>query len=111
MTMPMTEIKTALDATGLPFAHFAWQKNAVEARTDHGVYAEDDELALYANNGQVERILQGTIDYYTRDDTGGPKATIETQLDAAGIMYRIESIEFEQDTGFIHYEWIFEVLE
>lgn len=100
----------ALDSTGFSFAHFGWAKGAKEARADHGVYAEDDELALYANNAHAERVLQGTIDYYTRDDSGTPKATIEAALDEYGVPHRLESIQFEDDTGFIHYEWVFEVV-
>lgn len=100
----------ALNSTGLPFAHFAWAKDAPETRQDHGVYAEDDELALYANNQHAERVLQGTVDYYTRDDSGTPKTTIEAALDLYAVPYRMESIQFEDDTGYIHYEWVFEVV-
>lgn len=107
--MTWSNLITALDSTKLPFAHFAWVKNAPELRSDHGVYAEDDELTLYANNARAERVMQGTIDYYTRDDSGAPKGTVEAALDAYKVPYHLNSIQFEEDTGFIHYEWIFEV--
>ena len=108
--MTRAALKQALDSTNLPFAHFGWAKNAAELRADHGVYAEDDELALFANNGHGERVEQGTIDYYTRDDSGTPKTTIEDALDSYGVPYYLSSIQFEDDTGFVHYEWVYEVL-
>ena len=102
----MNELKDALSATGYKFAHFGWSKAPAG---DYGVYAEDNEIALYANNAHAERVTEGTIDYFTRDDSGTPKTTIEAKLDAANIMYRLESIQFEDETGYIHYEWVFEI--
>lgn len=105
-----TDLIAALTATGYKFAHYGWAKNAPETKRDYGVYGEDDEIALYADNKRAEAVLQGTIDYYTRDDSGTPKSTIETALDSYNIPYRVESIQFENDTGYIHYEWVFEVV-
>lgn len=108
------DLISALNATGLPFAHFAWSSTPsalAVINNDHGVYAEDDEIALYADNKRAEVVTQGTIDYFTRDDSGVPKRDIEAALDAHNVPYRLESIQFENDTGFIHYEWVFEVLK
>ena len=103
----------ALKETRLPFAHFAWSAApgaSALINEDHGIYAEDDEIALYADNGRAETVLQGTIDYFTRDDSGRPKQIIEAALDRHKIPYRAESIQYENDTGFIHYEWVWEVV-
>ena len=54
-------------------------------------------------------MLQGTVDYFTRDDSGTPKTTVETALDGAGIAWYLNSVQLEEDTGYIHYEWVFEV--
>lgn len=103
----MDELITALTETGYSFAHFGWSK---APDGDYGVYAEDDQLALYADNKPVEKVLQGTIDYFTRDDSGKPMSVIEGKLEKYNVPYRMESIQFEPDTGYIHYEWVFEVL-
>lgn len=111
--MPDTTIfdglKTALASTGYKFAHYAWRKGARELLTDHGVWGEDNELSLYANNVHGEMVMQGTVDYYTRDDSDSPRTTIEAALTTYGIPWRLNGIQFENDTGFIHYEWVFEV--
>ena len=108
--MLLQTLKTALDSTGLPFAHYAWAKSASELRKDHGVYAEDGANDLYAGNVHLEKAIQGTIDYYTRDDSGTPQTIIENALNNGEIAWYLNSIQFEEDTGFIHYEWVFEVL-
>lgn len=104
----LDDLKTALDRTELPFAHFGWSKAPAG---DYGVYAEDGSNDLEANNLHAERIIEGTVDYFTRDDTGAPKATIEAALEASGCAWRLESVQFEDDTGFIHFEWVFQTQE
>ena len=106
--MSLLTLKNALAATGLPFAHYAWAHDAYERRIDHGVYAEDGANDLEAGDIHAEKAIQGTIDYYTRDDSGAPQTTIETALNNGQIAWYLNSIQFEDDTGFIHYEWVFE---
>jgi hypothetical protein len=101
----MDELITALTTTGYSFQHFGWSKAPTG---DYGVYAEDGANDLIANGKHTERILQGTIDYYSRDDSGAPKTTIETALDGAGIAWYLSSVQLESDTGYIHYEWVWE---
>lgn len=101
-------IKQALDSTGLPFAHYGWAKNARELAHDYGVWAEDSEDALFADNKHAERMIEGTIDYFTRDPSGAPMATIEAALNTVPIAWYLNSIQFEDDTGYIHYEWVWQ---
>ena len=101
----MDEMITALTATGYSFAHFGW---STAPEGDYGVYAEDGANDLIANGRHTERILQGTVDYFTRDDSGAPKTAIETALDGAGIAWYLNSVQLESDTGYIHYEWVWE---
>lgn len=107
--MSLQTLKTALDSTRLPFAHYAWSKNANELKHDYGVWAEDGANDLIADDIHTEGVIQGTVDYYTRDDSGTPKATIEAALNTGEIAWYLNSIQFEDDTGYIHYEWVFEV--
>ena len=103
-------LRAALEATGYSFAHFGWAKEAMERKRDHGVYAEDGANDFEAGNHHTERAVQGTVDYFTRDDSGAPQAIIEAALDSCGCAWYLNSVQFEQDTGFIHYEWVFEVV-
>ena len=101
----LTNLKNALDSTGYKFAHFGWTSEGIS--NDHGVYAEDSEISLFAGNKHAETAIQGTVDYFTRDDSGTPKTKIETALDSINIAWYLNSIQYEEDTGFIHYEWVF----
>lgn len=101
----MDELALALTNTGLKFAHFGWSK---APSGDYGVYAEDGANDLIAGNKHVEKALQGTVDYFTWDDSGAPKATIEAALESVPVAYYLNSVQFENDSGYIHYEWVFE---
>lgn len=101
----LNNLKTALDSTQYKFAHFGWSKAPAG---DYGVYAEDGANDLRADNLHAEKALQGTIDYFTRDDSGTPKDTIETAIDGICAWY-LNSVQIEEDTGYIHYEWVFEI--
>ena len=101
----LSDLITALDATKLPFAHFGWSKAPAG---DYGVYAEDGANDLNADNLHAEKAVQGTVDYFTRDDSGAPQATIEAALEGVCAWY-LNSVQFEEDTGYIHYEWVFEI--
>lgn len=103
----MDELKTALDATGYLFRHYGWSK---APSGDYGVYAEDGENALEASNVHAETVLTGTVDYFTRDDSSTPRETIEAALNGIPCAWYLNTIQFEEDTGYIHYEWVVEVL-
>lgn len=100
-------LKAALARTELPFAHFGWSK-APEG--DYGVYAEDGAADLAAGNGHAEKLVEGTIDYFTRDDSLAVQPTIEAALTEAGCAWYLESIQYENDTGYIHFEWVWQVI-
>ncbi len=96
-----------LNDTQLKFAHFGWSK---APSGDYGVYAEDGANDLLAGNAHSESVIEGTVDYFTRDDTLACKATIETALTEAGCAWSLNSIQFESDTGYIHLEWVFQTV-
>lgn len=93
-----------LEATGYLFAHFGWSHAPTG---DYGVWAEDSANDLYADDIHGEHAIEGTIDYFTRDDSDTPKKTIEAVLNGK-VAYYLNSIQFEDDTGYIHYEWVYQ---
>lgn len=99
-------LTTALNSTGYKFAHHAWSK---APNGDYGTYAEDDERSIWADGHGADYSLIGTIDYFTRDDSKTPRRTIEAALNGIDISWYLNSIQYESDTGYIHYEWVFEV--
>ncbi len=106
--MPKPYMQTVLETTGYDFAHFGWSK---APSGDYGVWAEDSANDLMAGNVHVEKAVEGTVDYFTRDDSGTPKAAIEAALNNGEIAWYLNSIQFEDDTGYIHYEWVYQIGE
>lgn len=106
----MNELIEALTGTGLPFAAYAWIRSAPELQQDHGVYTLDGDETLYADGEHAERAYTGTVDYFTRDPSGAPQIAIEAALEAGAFTWELSSVQYEQDTGFLHYEWEFSVL-
>lgn len=98
-------LKAALAATGLPFAHFGWSKAPAG---DYGVWAEDGANDLHADNAHAEKLAEGTVDWFTRDDAMPAQPIIEAALTAAGCAWYLNSIQLEDDTGYIHLEWVFQ---
>ena len=103
----MDELKQALESTGYAFAHHGW---ASAPEGDYGVWAEDSAGGSVWADGQMQnQSIQGTVDYFTRNDSGAPLRTIQTALNNAGISFLLNSVQFEEDTGYIHYEWVFDL--
>lgn len=102
----MDELITALNATELSFAHYGWS-HAPDG--DYGIYAEEGANDLIAGNTHVETVIRLTVDYFTRDDTQTPKTTIEAALNSIFCAWYLNSVQYESESGYIHYEWVVEV--
>ena len=75
------------------------------------VWAEEQEIStLNADNTKEAKAIQGTIDYFTKADEDSTVDKIETALTEAEISFRLNSVQYEDETKFIHYEWLFEVM-
>lgn len=97
----------ALEGTDYPWVHFGWSEAPAG---DYGVYAEDGSNDLDADDVHSERAAVIVLDLFTRDDSGAPQAAVEAALDGIeGCAWYVNSIQFEKDTGYIHFEWICEV--
>ena len=105
----LDKLKAALEATGIPFAHFAWDRSK-RPTGDFGVWAEDSARHLYANGKVQDQTTQGTIDLFTRSDDGAGKEAIQTALKSLDVAWYLNSVQYEEDTRYIHYEWVFEVI-
>lgn len=102
--MKLTDLRDLLKTTNLPVYHYFAQKQAEK----YIVWAEDGEdTSLNADNEKNEQVIQGTIDYYTKKEYDPNFNTIQNVLKTADLTWRLNSIQREKDTGYIHYEWVF----
>lgn len=75
------------------------------------VWQEDGSNDFSANNRHVEKAVTGTTDLFTKTELDPWKDLYEVSLNADPmISWYLSSIQFEEDTGFWHWEWRWEVL-
>ena len=105
--MTLQSLKTLLLAIGPPvFRYFATGQTG-----PYIVWAEDGEGdTVHADGRKVERAITGTIDYFTKTENDPVVQQIEDALDTDdSLAWQLNSVQYEQDTGYIHYEWAFEI--
>lgn len=74
------------------------------------VWAEDGEgESLGANNKKDIQVFSGTIDYFTKEENDTNVDKIQQELENEGVSFSIASVQYEEETEYIHYEWVWEV--
>lgn len=108
--MTFDALAAALRETGIPFAEGAW-RDAGKLKSDYGVYALDGGSGLMAGNRHAERAFEGTVDLFARNSDGRRQAAlVEAAMDTAEVAWRLNSIQYENTTGYTHWEWVFQCL-
>lgn len=96
-----------LRKTGIAFERTAW---ATAPGTDYGVAALDGGGdTVWADDAMQEQALSGTVDLFTRDEGYPQMFAVQEALNRSGVSWRINSIQYEEGTGLMHYEWVFEL--
>jgi len=98
------ELLTELQKLG-KFVKYAWSKAPPD---NYGVIAIDGQTALKASDRQSESIPEGTIDWFCRNPASTMPGSIETVLDSAGAAWYLNSVQYESDTGLLHWEWVWQ---
>lgn len=106
--MKLTDVRDAL-LLALPGKVYHYTAPHSE-KEEYIVWAEDSQgQAVHAGNCMYEQAIEGTIDLYTKEEFSKTFAKIQKALALKGISYRYNSTQYEEKTGFIHHEWVFEV--
>ena len=75
------------------------------------VWQEDGEGSSFnANNHKAEQEIHGTIDCYTQTEYDPLLDEIQDALDTAEVGWRLNSVQYEDTTKLIHYEWEFYIV-
>lgn len=80
------------------FPYLVWQE-----------YGEGDSYE--ADNRKEEQVIACTADYYTQVEYDANIDVVQEVLNSLEVSWRIESVQYEDETKLIHYEWSFEVCE
>lgn len=105
----LSKIKKIRDVL-LTVSEDVYHYEAMQKKDKYIVYAEDMEGgSVEAGNRKVEQSIQGTIDYFTKTDWDETVDRIQEALKAACISFYLNSVQLEEETGYQHYEWVWEV--
>ena len=98
-------IRDALLTVSKDVYHF----EALKKKDKYIVWAEDGEGNSGHADNKKNQVIQGTIDYFTKDDADPVVEEIQEALELYEISYKLKSVQHEDETEYIHYEWIWEV--
>ena len=96
-------LETALQATGFRWAYQGWSR---APDGDYGVWGEYWGDDFVANGRHVEHGTRYYASLFTRDASGEPRRTIEKELNKLGCGWKLNSVQYERDTGYVHFEWL-----
>lgn len=107
--MTFNDIKTALLSVTKNVSHFN-ATGTKGAKGNYIVWGEDGQAgSLWADNEMINQAISGTIDYFTKIEYDSKVEAIQKAISAIGLSYRLNSVQYEKDTGYIHYEWVWEI--
>lgn len=94
-----------LRGTGIPFAETAWKKAPAGS---YGVVDLDGQAdAVWADNRMKAQAIEGTVDLFTRGSGEDAAKAVQSAMGECGVSWRLNSIQYEEDTGLRHFEWVF----
>ena len=74
------------------------------------VWAEDGANQFAGNNRITEQAISGTIDLYTQAEYDPLVDAVQAALNTGEhVIWSLESIEYEDETALIHWQWVFSV--
>lgn len=73
------------------------------------VWQEDGANDLAANNGHGERVMTGRTDLYSKVELDPWAEALGEEFDRRGIAWELVSVDYEEETGFGHWSWDWEV--
>lgn len=103
--MTLADVKNALLTVGVPAFHYT----AFEQAGKYIVWAEDNQAdSAWADGEMQHQAIEGTVDYYTKAESDPNVQKIQNALNGV-CSWRLNSVQYEEDTRFIHFEWVFQV--
>lgn len=106
LTIKLKKVRDALNNINVSVCHY----DGADKSKDYIVWAESGEAdSFHSDNRKDDQVITGTIDFFTKTEYSSVIDDIQEELNNANISFSLNSVQFEEETRFIHYEWIFEV--
>ena len=101
------DLLTALAGTGIPLAEYAWE---TRPDTDYLVVQLDGQGAsLESDNMTGEQAVEGSVDLFCYGKNRANYDAVWGVLRTSGCSVRLNSVQYENETRLIHYEWVFQL--
>lgn len=102
----LNKVKDALLTVSENVGHY----EALKKEDSYIVWAEDGSGAqLAGDNFALNQAVSGLIHYYTKTESDETVEMIIAALKAAKISFRMQAVQYEEETKYIHHTWEFEV--
>lgn len=75
------------------------------------VWQEDGSNDFIAGNIHAEYVMTGSTDLFTKQEFDPWREEIGQAFDRFGVAWSFNSTQYEAETGFWHYEWLWEVTD
>ena len=82
------------------FRAFAWSHAPAD---NYGVVSMDGRNDMVSH---IETSQTGTVDWFSRNPKSDIPQTVEGVFEALGVSWYFNSLQYENDTGFLHWEWV-----
>lgn len=74
------------------------------------IWAEDGEaISFNSNNRKSCQNISGSVDLFTKTEFDPLADAVQKTLEDLGVAWSLNSVQFEDETNTIHYEWVWEV--
>jgi hypothetical protein len=104
--MQLNDIATALLTVTNNVGHY----EAFQKADKYIVWAEDGQAdAVHGNNRMQSQTMTGTVDYFTLTENDPNVQKIQKAMSDAGIPWRLNSVQKEDNPSYIHFEWVWEI--
>ncbi|MFR1802096.1 MAG: hypothetical protein ACLSWS_08610 [Faecalispora jeddahensis] len=74
------------------------------------VWAEDGGYSGYGDNKPTIGIITGAVHLFTKTECDPFFDAVQNALSGIDIAWKLNSIQYEDATGYIHYEWVWEAV-
>lgn len=103
----LKHLRDVLNTTSAPVFHYTKPKSV---KAPWIVWQEDGEAGAFdSDNRKAEQQVHGTIDCFTQKEYDPVLDEIQDALNEAEIGWRLSSVQYEDETNLIHYEWEFDI--
>lgn len=102
----MEKLRKALSAVADNCYHF-YPSSVTD--TPYVIWKEDGRNDLRAGNVHAEKAWTGVVDLYTKTENDPLVHSIEGAFESIGCAYNLVTVDYEEETGKIHYSWDWEL--